>query len=129
MKRMLRTILAPVAMILLFAAPPASACGACAEDKVAATYDHAVVVRAAARHQAMVFASVEGGGDPRRVAARIRGAATRTAGVDRASVRVSAEPAAVSFALDPAVAAPEKAVADIAKAAPGVRLEVLRVTR
>ena len=41
----------------LCAAPmTAIACGACVEDRVAATYDHAVMTQAVARHHVLVFA-------------------------------------------------------------------------
>src|SRR5580765_7106188 len=52
MKRLL------IAIVMTFAGgtPAASlACGACDEDKVAATYDHAVIDAAMARHQRVVF--------------------------------------------------------------------------
>jgi hypothetical protein len=128
MKRELRTLL-----LVLFAAAasPAWSCGACVEDKVAATYDHGVVMRATGHHQVVVFAGVEGGGDARALARKLQTAAARSAGVDRDSVRVSPEPAAISFALDPGVATPEKALGAIQKAAaaPGLKLELLRVAR
>jgi hypothetical protein len=78
-----------------------------------------------------VFAGVEGAGEVKALVRKVERAAHRSAGVDRRSVRVSAHPAAISFALDPGVAVPEQAVADIARSAggAGVRLEVLRVAR
>ena len=128
MKLVLRNI-----AIALFATvtSPAWACGACVEDKVAATYDHAVVTRATSHQQVVVFAAIEGTGDLRALARKVYGAAARSAGVDRASVRTSPDPAALSFALDPRVASPETAVASIEKAtgAPGLKLAVLRVAR
>ena len=36
------------------------ACGVCAEDKMAATYDHAVVQRAAAQKRLVVYCDVQG---------------------------------------------------------------------
>jgi hypothetical protein len=75
---------------------PAQACGACAEDKVAATYDHAIASRAAAQGRTMVFCEVRGPFD----AKRLKAAATRIDGLDPASVRTSANPATVSFSLD-----------------------------
>ena len=84
--------------LLLFAAGcgAAFACGTCDEDKIAATYDHAVVQRAAHAKHAMVYCAVQGAFEPAQLAA----AARRLRGVDGASVRVSREPAALSFALD-----------------------------
>jgi hypothetical protein len=122
-----------ITFVVLLAASAATAwaCGACDEDKIAATYDHATVARATARHQMVVFAAVEGSGDAHALSRRVRNAAVGSAGVDRASVHASAEPASLSFALDPRVASPEQALVAIQKAAgaPGVKLELLRVTR
>ena len=42
----------------------AHACGACIEDKVAATYDHSIVTQAAARGQPMVFGAIDGAKRP-----------------------------------------------------------------
>ena len=73
----------------------AQACGACAEDKVAATYDHAIASRAASQGRTMVFCEVRGPFDAR----RLKAAAMRIDGIDPASLRTSANPATVSFAL------------------------------
>ena len=109
---------------LLLVATPARACGACAEDKMAATYDHAVVQQAAAQRKVVVFCDVQGV-----VAATARReAAARAAGVQAGSVRVSAEPAAVSFLLDPSVQQPQAAAAEVARLLGDqkVRIVVLR---
>src|SRR3982750_1452609 len=45
---------------LLLAAGPAAACGYCVEDKIAATYDHAVVTQAFARKHQVAFFHVDG---------------------------------------------------------------------
>ncbi len=106
------------------------ACGVCIEDRVAATYDHAVVTRAAAEHRVMVFAAVDGRGPAKSLAASAQRAAGQVAGVDRASVRAAAEPAAaVSFALDPRAQTPEAALGAIAKLSTqkGMKLTLLRV--
>jgi hypothetical protein len=118
-------------VLALAPASPALACGACVEDKIAATYDHAVVADAAARHRVVVFAAVEGPGDAAEGAKALASAAGRVAGVDRASVRTAAFPRALSFALDPRAASPEKALAAIeAKTtARGLRLSLIRVMR
>ncbi|HEY1326313.1 MAG TPA: hypothetical protein VGI14_05200 [Casimicrobiaceae bacterium] len=128
MKRALRDV---VMALVAATALPAWACGVCVEDKVAATYDHAVVTRAVERRHVVVFAAIEGSGDAQALSRRVRNAASRSAGVDRSSVRASADPAALSFALDPRAAAPEAALAAIEKAAsaPGLKLELLRVAR
>lgn len=117
-----RVRLAAAAALLL--AAPARACGVCVEDKVAATYDHGVLQRATARGQLVVFCGVTGPAD----AARLRQAAARVRGLDRDSLRISAEPAAVSFALDPARQSARSAVAALQGALPaGTRLELIRL--
>ena len=106
------------------------ACGVCIEDRVASTYDHAVVTKAAAEHRVMVFAAVDGQGPAKALAASAQRAAGQVAGVDRASVRSAAEPAAaVSFALDPRAQTPEAALSAIAQnsAQKGLKLTLLRV--
>lgn len=98
------------------------ACGACDEDRIAATYDHAVVERAVARGKVMVFCSVEGRFD----GPRLNRAALGAKGVDRASVRISAGAAALSFAIDPKVQSAEAAVAAIGRSLrPGTQLTLL----
>ena len=78
----------------------AIACGVCIEDKVAATYDHALVQRALAQHRVVVFAEPRTSVDASRLKA-VASAAARLRGVDASTVRVSAAPASVSFVLDP----------------------------
>lgn len=114
----------------LAAGTAAFACGVCNEDKIAATYDHAVVTKAAAKHQVMVFAAVEGKGPAKALAASAQYAAGQVVGVDRASVRSAAEPAAVvSFVLDPRVQTPEAAIGAIAQRSTqkGMKLTLLKV--
>jgi hypothetical protein len=111
------------AAALLTLAPAAWACGVCIEDKVAATYDHEVVVRAAAKGKVMVFCEVAGPLDPR----QIRNAVHRVRGADAASVRISSEPPAVSFALD-AKQSPQSAVSAIQQAVPpGTHITIVRL--
>jgi len=128
----MRNLMAGACLGSMLASPiPAAACGACIEDQVAATYDHAVVVRAAAKHQVVVFAAIEGSGNAQMLARQVKAAAERTPGVDRASVRTAVDPSALSFAVDPSVAAPEATLAAIEKGtrAVQVRLPVLRIVR
>lgn len=105
------------------------ACGACDEDKVAATYDHAIVTRAAAKHQLVVFGAIDGAVDARAVGAKIAAAAQHVKGVARGSVHTSVEPAAVSFVLDPRVQTPEAAMAEFERrlGVDDARLAVIRV--
>lgn len=86
------------------------ACGACDEDKVAATYDHAVIAAAMARHQRVVFVAVAGPVSSEKLAARIATAASRIRGLQQGTLRTSVSPLAFSFALD-AAQKPEAAVA------------------
>jgi len=116
-----------LAFLALAWAPAALACGICIEDKVAATYDYAVVQQAAARHHVVVFAAVETPADPRvlgRAAAHVRG-------IDRASVRAAASPGALSFALDPGQSNPIAALRAIEREpqVAGVRLTLIRLMR
>ena len=90
------------ALAFLFAARDAFACGYCVEDKVAAVYDHGIVVRALERKHQVAFLALEGtiapGGDPRR---SIESAIDAIKGVDGGTARVSLEGASLSFAYDP----------------------------
>lgn len=100
------------------------ACGACDEDKVAATYDHRVVKQAAASGDVMVFCAVTGAFDGHHLSA----AARRVHGIRVASVRSSANPAALSFAVDVREQSPQAAVeATQRRLAPGTRLTIVRV--
>ena len=97
----------------------AMACGVCLEDKVAATYDHALVERALAQQRVVVFAEPRAAVDERRLKA-FAAAARRAPGVDAATVKTSAAPASVSFVLDPKRADAKKTVASL-------QLELLKV--
>ena len=112
--------------LVAFAPTAGLACGACVEDKVAATYDHGVVEQAAASGDVMVFCEVTGSLD----AQRLKRAVERVHGVKPQSVRVSAQPAALSFAVDPTARSPQAAV-DAAQhgLAPGTRLIIVRLRR
>jgi len=120
--------MAALAMGLL--TPPAYACGACDEDKIAATYDHAVIEQAKREHRAVVFAAIQGDADAGRLEKAAADAARRAHGVDRSSVRSSQSPLALSFSLDGRIA-PEKALAEIGRGAArsGAHLALLKVQR
>ena len=111
-------------------AAPAFACGYCAEDKVAAAYDHSVVARALGQRHEVLFLSLEFARPVTADAATsIRDSAEGIVGVDRGTVRVAVESGALSLAYDPRRAA----VADILKtldrdlARFGVSFALLRV--
>ena len=133
MNRRLYLRLALAASIAAALAPGrAAACGVCVEDKVAATYDHAVVTRATDRGQVVVFAEVKGGGTAASRAAAARRAAARVRGIDPGSVRVSTQPSAgLSFALDARASTPVQALEAVQRAAglPGLELALLEVMR
>ncbi len=112
--------------VAAFAPAASHACGACAEDKIAATYDHATVERAAARGDVTVFCSVAG----QVPAQRLKDAAQKARGVNPQSVRVSAQPPALSFAVDPRRQSPQAAIDAIQAGLPqGTRLTTLRLVR
>ena len=117
-----------VAVALSAALPTASACGVCVEDKVAATYDHAVIERAIANGQQVVFVAVDGPVDGGALGRKIAKANVR--GVVAGTVRVSAAPAAFSFVLD-AREEPTRAVTGFrhALADPRAQLTLLRIAR
>lgn len=96
--------LAEAGLAALFAilAVPATACGYCVDDKVAAAYDHAVVERTLAQGHEMAFLSLEMAQPVTRdTEAAIRRAIERISGVDRGSVRVALEAGGLSLAFDP----------------------------
>ena len=81
---------------------PALACGHCVEDKIAAVYDYATVMRAHAQKHHIAFFAINGplaldAGTRRAIQARAESAH----GVDKGSARVSVEAAALSVAYDP----------------------------
>lgn len=126
----MKTLVGLVALVLSATFPVVGvACGVCVEDKVAATYDHAVVMRAGALRHLVVFGEIDGAVDVKAVLAAIPAAAKRVQGIDRGTVRTSASPSAFSFSLDPAAQSPDSAVAELQKRlrTQGVRLSVLRV--
>jgi hypothetical protein len=91
-----------LACVLLALGAEALACGYCVEDRVAAVYDHAVVVSALDRRHPVVFLGIEGplaAAEGERKA--IEGALRGVPGVDAGSLRVSLTGAALSFAYDP----------------------------
>jgi hypothetical protein len=77
----------------------AAACGYCVEDKIAATYDHAVLTRAFAQKHHVAFFHVEGAASGRR---GLEQAVYSVPAVDRGTARISADLLTVSFAFDPA---------------------------
>jgi len=118
------------AWLLLLVPASALACGVCVEDRVAAAYDHAVVVRSLERKHEVVFLAIEGDvAASARLSREIQGALDSTPGVDRGSARVSLPSASLSFAYDPArnKLGPIMSALEKSPALKGLRLSLLRV--
>jgi copper-containing nitrite reductase len=97
-----RWLQAAMACAALLAGGNAAACGHCVEDRIAAVYDHALVQRArASKHQVAYFAW--DGAFTRDETSRrgVLAVAEAVPGIDKGSVRVSMEPAAIAVAFDP----------------------------
>lgn len=89
-------------LLLALGAPGAFACGYCVEDKIASTYDHAVVTRALAQRHHVAFFHIDGPlvpGDATKKA--LEALAESTPGVDKGSVRVAVDTLTLSLAFDP----------------------------
>ncbi len=73
------------------------ACGYCVEDKIAATYDHALITRALAGGRHVVFFHVDG--------AAVRRAALEQAasgrGIEKGSARISPDALTLALVFDP----------------------------
>lgn len=111
-------------MLLAGAVSAAWACGVCVEDKVAATYDWAVVQQAMAKRQVVVFCELAGPVDRHRITT----AARQVHGLEPASLRISPQPPALSFAIEGAHQSPHQAVAALQRALPaGTRVKLLKV--
>jgi hypothetical protein len=92
-----------VALLLALASSGAFACGYCVEDKIASTYDHAVITRALGQKHHVAFFHLDGPVTPGEAAKRsVESMVESTPGVDKGSVRVALETLTVSFAFDPA---------------------------
>lgn len=125
--RRIRAVL--IATALAAASNVALGCGACIEDKVAATYDHAVVRAAIETHRQVVFVALDGR-EASRAGSRIVAAGSSVRGVQRGSVRYAASPPAFSFALAREVP-PEQALAAFraAVSGTGAQMTIVRVMR
>ena len=75
----------------------ASACGYCVEDKIAATYDHAVITRALAAGRHVAFFHVDGAPVGRSALAQ----AASGRGIEKGSARISPDALTLSVAFDP----------------------------
>lgn len=126
---MKRIVLALSAATAVAMSGAAIACGACVEDKVAATYDHAVITQAIRSHRQVAFVAVDAPGVAN-AGRRIAAAARKVRGIDTTTMRTSQSPAALSFVVAQSEA-PERAVAGLRDALndPAVQLTLVRVMR
>jgi hypothetical protein len=98
----MRTALLLAAASLAPLSSASLACGYCVEDRVAAVYDHAVIVSALERRHQVAFLAIEGpvgSADTERRA--LESSLRQVPGIDAGSLRVSLSGAALSFAYDP----------------------------
>jgi uncharacterized protein (DUF2236 family) len=125
-----RILISVAAMIAAASSPASLACGACDEDKVAATYDHAVVERAMTTHRQVIFVAIDGPVNAAQINRRVAAAAFKVRGVATGTLRTSLSPTAFSFVLD-GKQSPEVAVSDFQKAVGDrdIRLTLVRVVR
>lgn len=108
----MRFLLIVVTAGLIIAAPTAHACGHCKEDKIAATYDYSVISAAHRKGQVVAFVELRGVSGPTAgLDTWVRQQGEAVAGVAKGTVRVSLDPAAMSFACErPAVATVMRAI-------------------
>ena len=119
-------LVALVATLVALTPAASQACGACVEDKVAATYDDLVRVRAAAAGDVVVYCAIAGRFDPQRLTQALR----RVPGIRAHSVRTSSQPAAVSFAVDPQRQSAQAAVMAAQRSlSAGTRLTIVQVVK
>ena len=117
-------------VLLSVQAVPASACGYCVEDRVAATYDFALVSRALDPRHEVVFLGIQGPHLADRMTAEgIARVLAPVGGVDAGSVKVSISAEWLWFTYDPARIglAPLLAGVDEALARTGLVSTLLRV--
>ena len=104
-------------------------CGVCDEDKVAATYDHSTVARAATMRHNVVFVTVDGPVEAEPFVRRVTEIAPRIRGVMRGTVRTSKAPLTFSFVIDPTVQPAARAVDELHRQlGPLPTLRILKVT-
>ena len=98
----MRSLPVTAGLLLALNAPGAFACGYCVEDKIASTYDHAVVTQALAHRHQVAFFHIDGAVVPGEATKRsLEAIAESTPGVDKGSVRVAVDTFTISFSFDP----------------------------
>src|SRR3954468_21025288 len=89
-------------VVFLFTTQNAWGCGYCVEDKIASTYDHALVARAVGGGHYVAFYHLDGPVQAGETSKRaLLSAAESVPGVDKGSARVSLESLTMSLAFDP----------------------------
>jgi hypothetical protein len=125
----LATGAAGLAAAVLVASLPASGCGYCDEDRVAAVYDHGVITRALERRHQVAFLAIEGTlPEARRARSVIANALKGAQGIDAQSLRFSVEAASISISYDGERTSPAR-IAEILNrefAARGLRVSLLQ---
>ncbi len=98
----MRKVLCATGLLLCLQVSTANVCGHCVEDKIAAVYDYAVVTQAHSQQHQVVFFAIDGTYKPDEGLRRsIETMVKAIDGVNKGSVRVSLELAALSAAFDP----------------------------
>lgn len=97
-----RQRLTRILLAALFPWHGALACGHCVEDKVAATYDYAVIKSATQKGFEVAYADIVGSSPSESEAKIIQKTVRETPGIIVDTIRFSISPAAVSFAWSPA---------------------------
>jgi hypothetical protein len=89
-------------LVLALHASLALACGHCVEDKIAAVYDHALVMQALAQKHQVAFFAIDGNFPVAEATKKsIEAIAKSVEGIDKNSVKASVELSALSLAFDP----------------------------
>ena len=97
----------------MLAASLAQGCGVCVEDRMAATYDHDLVIGAMDRGHQIVFTDVTSRELARTEWALLSWAVQSVRGVMKGSVRTSKSPMALSFEIDPKATSDATAIKEI----------------
>ena len=93
---------AVLAALVAAGSPAALACGVCFEDKIASTYDHALIQQTLARKHHVAFFHIDGPVTPGEGTKRwLEAAVAATPGVDKGSARVAVHTLTLSVAYDP----------------------------
>ena len=109
MKQLLHLLLAAG----LLSASLAQGCGFCAEDRMAATYDHDLVISAMEQGHQIVFTDVSGRPLTRTEWHLLSWTVQSVRGVMKGSVRISKSPMALSFGIDPKATKAATAITEI----------------